>query len=233
MSFFARVARRPLIWVEGIIGCGKSTFCDEIGKRLELLVMKEPVDANPYLARFYENPQRWAWPMQVHLLMERYNMQRAAASVASGALPEYRGAILDRSISGDRVFCKLHYESGNISELEWRTYERAYLIMAQSLLPPTTVIFLDCAPETAYERVQRRMDEKGGVRKSEVAVDLEYLRKLRDGYFALWQEAKRGLLPWGHAVDITTFHWDPVNDKPDWDRHAQSIAHLCEAASAS
>ena len=46
---------RPLIWVEGIIGAGKSTFSREIAKRLELRLIEEPVETNPYLEKFYQD----------------------------------------------------------------------------------------------------------------------------------------------------------------------------------
>lgn len=54
---------RPLIWVEGLIGCGKSTFSKEVGSRLGLRVIEEPVATNPYLGKFYKEPQKYAFGM--------------------------------------------------------------------------------------------------------------------------------------------------------------------------
>lgn len=213
---------RPLIWVEGVVGAGKSMFSKEIGKRLGYAVLKEPVEGNPYLDRFYKDQKRWAWPMQIELLAQRYALQLHAATIAVGA-GEWNGAILDRSISGDRVFCKMHMQSGNISELEWTTYEKFYNIMTMSLLPPTLIVYLDCTPETALERIQKRdrAAERDGL-------DLDYLYRLQEGYSELWREAEHGLMPWGHAVKVTTMLWDPVNDMPDWDRHAAKIKDIAE-----
>ena len=112
---------KPLIWVEGLIGCGKSTFSKEISTRLNLRLIEEPVETNPYLEKFYQNPKEYAFGMQMFLLHKRYIMQRLAADEATG-VGGYSGAILDRSISGDRVFAKLHNESGNINDLDWKTY---------------------------------------------------------------------------------------------------------------
>jgi deoxyadenosine/deoxycytidine kinase len=117
----------------------------------------------------------------------------------------------------------MHMAAGNISELEWATYEKFYNIMCMSLLPPTLIVYLDCTPETALERIQKRdrAAERGGL-------DLEYLVALQQGYNELWGEAEHGLMPWGHSVKVTTMLWDPVRDMPDWDRHATKIKDIVE-----
>ena len=219
------VARRPLVWVEGLIAAGKSVFCREVGDLLGWLVLHEPVEENPYLEDFYSEPpasfKRWAWPMQIELLARRFATQKLAATVSVGAGPR-PGVMLDRSISGDRVFCKLHRKAGNISYREWETYERFYMIMAETLQPPTHIVYLDCKPETALERAKMR------ARGAEVTLTLDYLKQLDEGYSELWEEARRGLMPWGHAVTVSTFHWDPIADTmPDWERHAERLRDMC------
>ena len=213
--------RYPLLWVEAIIGAGKTTFCKEVGSRLNLRTIEEPVDENPYLEDFYQDEKTWAFPMQIFLLERRKLMQQLAAIEATG-VGGYRGAILDRSISGDRVFAKLHMRKGNIHPRDWHTYEESYDGACRTLLPPTKLIFLDVQPETAWERMKRRD------RTAETAVPLTYLKELRDGYQELLEEAETGLLPWGHAVKITKLIWDPINDNPNWDRIAATIGDSCQ-----
>lgn len=215
---------RPLIWVEGIIGAGKTTFSREVAKRLSLRMIEEPVDDNPYLALFYKDPKKYAFGMQVFLLHRRYLIQRLAADEATG-LGGYGGAILDRSLSGDRVFAKLHMQEGNIERIDWETYEMAYDLMCRTLLPPTLMIFLDIQPETAFERMQRRN------REAEVGVPLDYLKKLRDGYQELLSEAEHGLLPWAHAVRICRIPWDPDTlNASQWDAVAATVQAACRFA---
>jgi len=55
----------PIIWIEGGIGAGKTTLTEKMAKALNLRAIYEPVEGNPYLARFYEEPKRWAFPMQI------------------------------------------------------------------------------------------------------------------------------------------------------------------------
>lgn len=212
---------KPLLWVEGIIGCGKTTFSREVGKRLNLRVIEEPVDSNPYLAAFYKDPKAHAFGMQIHLLHRRYAMQQLASYECTTA-GEYHGAVLDRSLSGDRVFARLHRDAGNISDLDWETYEMAYNIMARSLLPPTLLIFLDVQPKTAYERMQKRN------RSVEAGVSLGYLVKLRDGYRTLISEAERGLLPWAHAIRTVRVPWDPDTlTEAQWEQTAETVRDAC------
>lgn len=212
---------RPLIWVEGIIGAGKTTFAREVGKRLNLRMIEEPVETNPYLERFYKEPKKWATMMQIFLLHKRYGMQQLAAWEATG-IGGVDGSILDRSLSGDRVFARLHMECGNIDPLDWETYEMAYNYMARNLLPPTLLVFLDVQPQTAYDRMKKRN------RGAEVGVPLEYLTKLRRGYTDLLREAEGGLMPWAHAVRVSRIVWDPdtTSDK-QWDAVSQTIADMC------
>lgn len=190
----------PVIWVEGLIGAGKSTLTQKLSEELKLRPVFEPVDSNPYLERFYVDPKRWAFPMQMHLLHYRYNMQQIAAREALGGM--YRGAILDRGLPGDRVFCKLHQLYGNISDLEWYTYELAYATMACSLVPPSLLVFLDVEPEIAFERVKRRN------RAAETTLTLEYLQNLRKGYLDMISEVEGGEHAWSRGLRILRVPWN-------------------------
>lgn len=212
---------RPLIWTEGIIGAGKTTFSREVAKRLQLRLIEEPVGDNPYLECFYQDQKKWAFGFQMFMLHRRYLMQRLAADEATG-LGGYQGAILDRSLSGDRVFAKMHMECGNIERIDWDTYEMAYDIMCRTLLPPTLLVFLDIQPETAHARMKKRG------REAEKEVPLSYLESLRRGYQDLLTEAERGLLPWAHAVRVCRIPWDPDTlSEQQWDQTARTIREAC------
>lgn len=218
---------RPLIWVEGIIGAGKSTFAREVGARLGLRNLEEPCDGanpNPYLEKFYKEPKKYAFGMQMFLLHQRYAMQQLASYEATG-VGNSQGAILDRSLSGDRVFAKMHMRSGNIDPLDWETYEMAYNFMARTLLPPTLLVYLDVQPTTAFERMRTRN------RSAESGVPLEYLTELRSGYQELLTEAEQGLMPWGHAVRISRMVWEPDTlTSKQWDSVAQTVRDMCRIA---
>lgn len=187
-----------VVWLEGIIGVGKSTLTDTLAKSLGLRAYHEPVDSNPYLERFYRDPKRWAFPMQMHLLHDRYAMQKEAAYAATRGY----SSILDRGMPGDRVFCKLHMRAGNMDELEWQTYEKAYCTMSCSLTAPSLLVFLDVEPDVALERIKKRN------RNAEVGIDIKYLEDLRKGYLDLMCEIESNLHSWSRGISVLRQPWN-------------------------
>ena len=197
---------KPVIWIEGIIGSGKTTLADALAKKLNFRPIHEPVETNPYLGCFYQDPKRWAYPMQLHLLAERYGLQKLAVGEALSG-DRYEGVILDRGLPGDRVFAKLHVQEGNISELEWGTYERFYEIMASDLRPPALIVFLDVDPRVAFNRVNKR------ARQAENGLPIEYLEKLHRGYLDLLSEIESGRHLWSRGMDVLRWPWN-TDDLP-------------------
>lgn len=168
-----------VVIVEGLIGAGKSTLTQEVGKALgnDTLVLMEPDEqgnANPYLADFYQDKDRWAFTMQVHLLGVRYRMQLMAQWHAMCG----RGhAVCDRSYYGDTCFARMMHRTGQISEREFETYRVMYQSMSAGVLLPSVCVRLRVDPEVAAERIRRRASLREG-RRSELVIDLGYLRAL-------------------------------------------------------
>lgn len=211
-----------LIYVEGIIGVGKSTYCKEISERLGYRVIEEPVKSNPYLEKFYENPQKFAYEMQIYLLHRRIGLQQLAAAESLYS-PDFEGAMLDRSLFGDRVFEELHYEDGNITDIQHHAYLTAIRNMQLMIFPPTLLIFLDAEPEVALNRIKER------ARGCEVGIELNYLERLTQKYHRLIQDAKDGRYPWSHAVKILHKSWNHNTMTPSqWDAEASSLRRFQE-----
>lgn len=191
----------PVVWIEGVIGAGKSTLTTALAKELNLRPFYEPVETNPYLAKFYENPKRWAFPMQMEFLHVRYAMHKLA-SLEAGQVAGYNGSILDRGLPGDRVFGNIHVENGNITPLEWSTYEKAFFLLSATLTPPDILVFLDCSPEVCMERLRKRN------REVEEGVPLEYLQRLYDGYQVMLSDIEQGKYSCARGVEIIRLPWD-------------------------
>lgn len=196
----------PILWLEGIIGAGKSTLTATLAKAFNFRPIYEPVETNPYLGRFYEDQKRWGFAMQIELLHRRYAMQKLAAYEAVIDCG-FKGSILDRGLPGDRVFARLLRLSGMMDELEWRTYELAYNVMACSLTPPSLLVFLDVEPEVALERVRAR------ARAAEASIPLKYLQDLRKGYLDLMIEIESGQHAWSRGMEVMRVPWN-VDHQP-------------------
>jgi len=209
-----------LLYLEGIISSGKTTFANKVGSRLNYRVFKEPVDPE-HLTRFYKDPARYAFNFQIYLLHKRIGIQMLAASESLYS-DAYRGAIVDRSLFGDACFAGMHHDAGNIDDLDWQAYQQALSNMKFMIWPPTTLIYLRVQPEVAYERIQRRMQEEN--RAFEGGVDLSYLRELYKRYEKLIRDAARGEFPWSHTLEVRHFDWNSdVRTEAEWDMIAAGL----------
>jgi deoxyadenosine/deoxycytidine kinase len=197
---------KPVVWVEGIIGAGKTTLSRQLADAMHLRPIYEPVESNPYLGLFYKDPKTWAFSMQMHLLAHRYGLQKLAISEAMVG-DQWKGAVLDRGLPGDRVFCQLHMRSGNIHEIQWQTYEMFYNIMACDLRPPSVILYLDVDPRVAMDRIQTRN------REVENTLPLSYLEDLRAGYLDLLSEIESGRHAWSRGMQVIRWPWN-VDHQP-------------------
>lgn len=171
-----------MIVLEGLIGVGKSTLSNNLGELLKYKVMKEPVEENPYLAKFYEDPKRYALEMQYWLLSHRFQMHQEAI--------EYiwrtgNGVIMDRSIYGDTVFARKNYLDGNISTVGYKSYIQMREVMKKFLMVPQVTIFLNANPEVCLERIKRRD------RNCEMRISTDYLSGLNALYNELLLELEK------------------------------------------
>lgn len=194
----------PIILVEGIIGSGKSTLSKHLAKYLGYRCIQEPVD-HVYLGKYYQDPERWGFPMQMDLMHKRYALQQLAIHEAL-AETEYKGSVLDRGLIGDRVFCKLLAKAGYVSDIEWDTYQRAFNIMSSSLTPPSKLVYLDVKPEVALERIRTRAreieDEDGGL------MSIDYLIELYAEYNNLLNEITSQKFFWCQGIKIVRIPWN-------------------------
>lgn len=163
-----------MIVIEGNIGAGKTTAQNLIAKVHESCIRYlEPVQDNPYLTAFYENPKRYALEMQYCLMSRRYEMHRGAMK------DEWYGGkntIHDRSIFGDEAFAIVLHQDGFISDVGFHCYQKHRECMEETLLTPQLVIFLQVSPEECFTRIKNRG------RPCELNISREYLQKLHDAY---------------------------------------------------
>lgn len=176
----------------------------------------EPVATNPYLADFYKDPKRWAFSMQVHMLHWRHHLHRLA--VCELMHDDFSGVLLDRGLPGDRIFCNRQRAYGNISMREWTTYNRMYETLTSCLMPPSTLVYLDVAPEVAHARAARRS------RDAEEHLTLEYLIDLKTDYDELVDHLEVGLHPWSRSVNVLRVPWN--NDDESVEPLRRTLAKL-------
>ncbi len=215
-----KVAKGPVVCIEGIIGAGKTTLCTEAQEKCNLRIVAEPVEDNPYLERYYSNPVRYGLPMQMWLATRRFHLQSiAAAELTDGS----NGTIVDRSILGDRAFAMALRSQGLIDPEFWPVYDEFFQAMARHVRPPECMIFLDVEPEVALARIAARGRdfEKNGV-------SLTYLQKLREAYNAMVDDVASQRYAWCQGISVHRFSWSADNQSTDSilqiiDRHCRTF----------
>ena len=135
------------IALEGPIAVGKSTVAAALAKEYGARFVKEPVADNPFLPRFYEDPERCAFPAQVSFLMERYRQQQELLQID---LFE-RATVADYIFAKDRIFAEIV-----LSGDEMKLYERIYGLLDKRIRKPDLVVFLDARTEVLLRRLKRR-----------------------------------------------------------------------------
>jgi deoxyguanosine kinase len=135
------------IAVEGPIGVGKTTLARAISEATGATLMLEDPDANPFLARFYDNADRYALPTQLFFLFQRID-QVAGLNQSDF----FRHPIVsDFMLEKDALFARL-----NLKDDELALYEQIYKHLKLQAPTPDLVIYLQAAAETLVERVRRR-----------------------------------------------------------------------------
>lgn len=142
-----------VIVLAGMIGAGKSTYTTLISKELRSKAFYEHVDDNSILEKFYDDPKRWAFSLQIFFLNTRFRSIKEALV--------HRHNVLDRSIYEDALFTRINYEQGNMSEAEMTLYTDLLENMMEEItgMPkkgPDLLIYLRGSFETHLERIQKR-----------------------------------------------------------------------------
>ena len=133
--------------VEGPIGVGKTTLARAISEASGAALMLEDPDTNPFLPRFYENPERYALPTQLFFLFQRIE-QIAALNQADLFR---RATVGDFMLEKDPLFARL-----NLKDEELKLYEQIFDHLKPQAPAPDLVIYLQATPDTLVERVYRR-----------------------------------------------------------------------------
>lgn len=169
-----------LIGIAGTIGAGKSTLCQNLLTTLREVtgedweVLPEPVTDNPYLGLFYEDPKRWAFTMQMFLLLRRFE---------AACVPDDKNYIQDRTLQEDRIFAVLAHKQGMMTDEEFSVYEGYYKVLSSSrrILRPDITFYLQVSLPTSISRIAKRnRSVERGLHETEEGKS--YLRGLIEEY---------------------------------------------------
>ncbi|MDR2093191.1 MAG: deoxynucleoside kinase [Azoarcus sp.] len=141
--------RARYIAVEGPIGAGKTSLAKRLAEHLQASQLFEQPQKNPFLAHFYQNPERWALPVQLSFLFQRLDHLATLEHDSAGNNPR---VVSDFLLDRDPLFARI-----TLSSDEFALYERIYAEMKPASLPvPDLVIYLQAPTMALVERIHKR-----------------------------------------------------------------------------
>lgn len=159
--------KSKFIVIEGAIGVGKTSLVLLLSKRFSAKHNLEVVEENPFLSKFYDDIERYAFQTQIFFLLSRYKQQLELAQQDLFNQLVFS----DYLFAKDRIFAHL-----NLSGNELSMYERLYEIMVKDVPRPDLIVYLQASTETLMKRIVLRD------RPFERKISYDYMKRLNSAY---------------------------------------------------
>ena len=156
------------ITIEGNIGAGKTTLANKLAEKYNARLILEEFAENPFLAKFYENPKQYAFPVELFFMAERYKQLNE--------LIHTQDMFQTLTIS-DYLFTKcLLFAKVNLSDEEYRLYQKLFEIIHQQLVQPELLIYLHAPVSRLQSNIKKRN------RPYELSIPDDYLFSIQETY---------------------------------------------------
>ena len=160
--------KHQFITIEGNIGAGKTTLSNILAQKLNAKLILEEFADNPFLPKFYEDQNRYAFPLEMSFLADRY--QQISDDLAQFDL------FKDFIVADYHIFKSLIFAKVTLAEDEFRLYKTMFDIIYKEMPKPDLYIYLYQSTERLLENIK----ERG--RSYEQEIPAEYLEKINNGY---------------------------------------------------
>jgi deoxyguanosine kinase len=138
----------PFITVEGPIGVGKTSLAKAISQYFQFHLLKEIVDENPFLDKFYENIDEWSFQTEMFFLCNRY---KQLEDIQTNFLQRKEPVVADYHIFKNLIFAKR-----TLKEAQYEKYVQIYQILTKDMPRPNVVIYLNASLDTLLHRIKMR-----------------------------------------------------------------------------
>lgn len=156
------------IALEGNIGAGKTTLVHRIAEDFNAKTVLERFADNPFLPKFYKDQNRYAFPLEMSFLADRY--QQLSDDLAQFDL------FKDFIVADYHIFKSLIFAKITLAEDEYRLYRNLFDIIYKEMPKPDLYIYLYQNTERLLQNIKRRG------RNYEQNISADYLDKINNGY---------------------------------------------------
>lgn len=185
------------IVIEGNIGAGKTSLATMIANQFNAKLILEQFEENSFLPKFYKEPDKYAFPLELSFLAERYQ-QLKAQLISQDLFKSF--VIADYFIDKSLIFAQK-----NLPEDEYSLYSKLFNIINPTLPKPELLVYL----YVNIDRLKSNIKHRG--RSYEQDIKAEYLEKIQAGYFEYIKHIPESRIL---IIDINTI--DFVNNAADY-----------------
>ena len=156
------------ITIEGNIGAGKTTLANLLSKHFNARLILEEFAENPFLPKFYENQEQYAFPLELFFMAERYKQLKDLLQTKD---------IFQQVTISDYLFTKcLLFAKVNLPNEEFRLYQKLFDIINPQIVQPEILIYLHSPVHKLQENIKTRN------RQYEQNIPNDYLFSLQETY---------------------------------------------------
>ena len=160
--------KHQFITIEGNIGAGKTTLSNILAQKLNAKLILEEFADNPFLPKFYEKPDQYAFPLALFFMAERYKQLKDFLHTQD---------LFQEVTISDYLFTKcLLFAKVNLPDEEFRLYQKLFDIIHQQISFPDILIYLHAPVQELQENIKKRN------RSYEQDIKDDYLFNLQETY---------------------------------------------------
>ena len=191
------ISKFRYIAIEGNIGAGKTSLASQMASDFNAKLVLERFKENPFLPKFYKEPDRFAFPLEMSFLADRYQQ-------LLDDLTQYD--LFKENVIGDYdAYKSLIFAKITLQEEEYVLYKKLFHLMHKELPSPDVYVYL-------YQNTERLLENiKNRGRDFEQEIEAEYLQKINKGYMEFIRNQQSDKIK---IIDISEM--DFVNNRQDY-----------------
>ena len=155
--------------IEGNIGAGKTSLARKIANDTNSKLILEQFAENPFLPKFYKDPDRYAFPVELAFLADRY--QQLKTEIAP------RDLFQSKTVSDYYFIKSLIFSKNTLKDDEYKLYKQLFDIIQQQLSLPDLYVYLHVNTDNLLKNIKKRG------RDYETEIEKSYLNQIQNGYF--------------------------------------------------
>jgi deoxyadenosine/deoxycytidine kinase len=160
--------------IEGNIGAGKTTLATRIAEQFNAKLILEQFADNPFLPKFYKDPEKYSFPLELSFLASRYKQLNEEL--------KYQDLFKTFTVADYYFMKSLVFAFSTLKGDEYNLYRQIFYIIYSSLPKPDIYVYLHIKTGHLIENIKKRG------REYELTITEEYLQNIQDSYFTFFKQ---------------------------------------------